>query len=75
MYTFIYTLGGRLELSLYKCSQLNAVLHVLVLEEFEDDIALRRIRIKSGVTLLIVVFNLDYGIFFFGYFQVVVSTM
>ena len=55
MHAFVYAACRSLELFLYQSCQFDTLLHVFVLQEFKDDVTFRRVRIETGITLLIIV--------------------
>ena len=63
------------ELALYQLGQADTLGHVLVLQEFEDDVAFGRVRVESGVLLLVVIFNQNHRVFLLGDFQVLLCTV
>lgn len=65
--------GGADEAFLYGRRQLNAVLHVFVLAELEDDIRFRRLRVEAVVGLREVGFELYHAVLAHGHREVGVA--
>ena len=57
-------------IALHILSQFHAVLHILILNKLEHDIALRRIGIIAVIRLLIVFLQEDYRVLTLGHLQV-----
>ena len=75
MHPLVYPLGCILEPLLDGGGEAYALFHVLVLQEFEDDVAFCRVRVESRVSLFIVAFNQDNGVLLFGHFQIVFGSV
>ena len=75
MHAFVDTFSGCLELPLDEGGKIDALLHILVLQELEYDVAFRRVRVEPGISLFVIALNEDDGVFFFGHFQIVVGTV
>ena len=75
VYPFVNALGRILELALDEGGEVHALFHVLVLQELEDDVAFRRVRVETCISLLVVTLDEDNGVFLLRHFQVVVRTV
>ena len=62
MNSFIGTIGLCTDLLLNHFSQFHALRHILILNELEHDITLRRIGIKTLINLFIVLLHENYGV-------------
>ena len=70
MYAFVLASGVADVLLLDGPRQLDALLHVLVLQEFENDVALRLVGVETGVCLLVILFVDDDRVLALGHFKV-----
>ena len=75
MHAFVLSSGERASLMLNHLRQFHAVRHIVVLHQFEHDIAFRRFRIKPGITLFVVVLHQDNRVFPFCHIQIVACPM
>ena len=71
--TLVHPTADRAHLALYEFGQIHAIGHVLVLHEFEHDVAFGRIRVESGIPLLVVFLDKDHRVLAFGHIEVVVG--
>ena len=75
MHALVGTVGTIADTSLNHSGQLYAALHVLALDELEDDIALRRAGIESLIPLLIVLLHRDDGVLSHRHIEIVLGTV
>ena len=75
MYAFVDAAGRRTDRVLYQPCQFDALLHVRILHELEHDIAFRRFRVETLVSLLVSCFHRDDGVLAHGNVQVVLRTV
>ena len=70
MGTLVLTVRGLTHIALHILGQFHRVLHILVLDKLEHDVALRRVRVVAVVGLLIVPLQIDDGILTLGHFEI-----
>src|SRR3712207_8698319 len=73
MYSFVDTTNTSTHAVLNIPGQLHAFFHVLTLNKFKHDIALRRLWIKSGIGLPIILFHRNNGVLTHSHIQIVLS--
>src|SRR3712207_1302713 len=73
MYSFVDTTNTTAHAVLNIPGQLHAFLHVLTLNKLKHDIALRRLRIKSGIGLPIILFHRNHRVLTHSHVQIVLS--
>ena len=75
VHTFVLPSGERTSLMLNHFSQFHTVRHIVVLHQFEHDIAFGRFRVKSGIALFVVVLHQDDRVFPFCHIQIIACPM
>ena len=70
MDALVLTTCGLTNILLHLLGQFDAVLHVFVLHQLEDDVTLRRVGVKALVVLLVVLLVKDNGILALGHLQI-----
>ena len=73
--THVLTPCGLTDIALHIFRQFHTVLHVLVLNELEHDIALRRIGVVALISLFVVLLKQDDGVLTLGHFQILIHTV
>ena len=75
MHALVGTVGTIADTSLDHSCQIYAALHVLALDELENDIALRRSGIEALISLLIVLLHRDDGVFPHRHIEIILGTV
>ena len=70
MDTLVQTTGGGADIALHVLGQRDAVLHVLILDELEEDTALGRVGVETSIVLLVVFLVEDDGVLALGDLEV-----
>ena len=75
MHPLVRTIGIIANLTLNHSCQLYTALHILALNEFEDDITLRRFRVESLISLLIVLLHRNYRVLPHSHIKIILGTV